>query len=181
MMPAWPYACTARFLALAAALCLSACAGQTQKPAAATTTIPVSLSAHDNVVVTAGTPLPSLPPLTPAQRAVLKWQQRGWNEIASTSDRVYVQGQAGLQALRATNGSVVWRNVRCKPVGATISIIGDELFTACTSNFLSILSAGTGRILQTAPVPMDGINSVTIAGKSWLAVQGWNDGAALIR
>ncbi len=180
MMRGQRYRRVARYATLAIALCASACARPAEKPAAATTSIPISLRARDNMVVRIGTPMPSLPPLTPAQEALVKWRERGWYEIASTNDRVYTQSQSGLQALRASDASVVWRNPKCKPGGATLSIIGDELFTVCTPGFLSVLNANTGRILQTAPVRMDGINSVAVAGKEWLAVQGWSGGAALV-
>lgn len=165
---------------LALAVAVSACAQQSRKPVVTETTMPVSLNAHENVVITPGAPSPSLPPLTPAEKAAVKWRAQGFAEVASTKNRIYLESQSGLRALNSADGSILWQNPNCRPVGATASIIGDEIFTACTSESLSILSADTGRVLRTAPVPMYGINTVVLAEKSWLAVQGWDDGATIV-
>ena len=181
MAAARNYHCIVWCLALAITLAVSGCAQQTRKAAVAETTLPVSLNAHENVVVTPGAQSPSLPPLTPEEKAVLKWREQGLARVASTNTRVYLESTSGFQAINSADGSVLWKNPNCRPVGATGSIIGDQFFTACAPGSLSILGADTGRVFRSARVPMYGINTVVLAGKSWLAVQGWDDGATIVR
>ena len=167
------------FAILALALLVSACAQHRQQPAATKTLEPMSLSVYDNVIATPFTPVPSLPPLTPAQRLELKWRRRGWNEIASTNNRIFLVSQNGLQVVRAADDHVLWRNSTCIHAGGLVKI-NDELFTSCTAGTLSVLSANSGRILRGTHVPMFGVTEVVAAGKRWLAVDGWSDGAALV-
>jgi hypothetical protein len=120
--------------------------------------------------------------LTREQRLVLKWRRNGWFEVASAAHRSYMEHNsgAGLQAVDTTQGVVIWRNPHCRPVGAAVSILGSELFTACTPEHLTVLSADDGHVLRTAALPMYGVNRVVPASKEWLAVQGWDEGAAIV-
>ena len=162
-----------------ALIAIASCSPGTQKQTARTTDPLASLDVYQSVAATPAAPVASLSPAR-EQEFASKWRPQGWIEVASVGSRLYMTSQLGLQAIAAKDGTLLWRNMHCHAVGATLSVVGDELFTACAPSLLTILSAKDGHVLRSASVQMYGINSVTPAGKNAFAVEGWIDGAALV-
>lgn len=169
-----------RLSTVAAIALLAACSHAPQKQSAAPTNVPLNLNVHDNG---AATPAPSphpLPTMNAEQQLEVEWRDRGWSVVASDRSRLYMIGQSGLQAVRASDGSVVWHNANCHPVGATLGVLDDGLYTACEPGVLAVLNARNGTILRTTAISMHGVNTVALAGEDALAVMGWDDGATLV-
>ncbi|MEO9170909.1 MAG: hypothetical protein ABI282_11875 [Candidatus Baltobacteraceae bacterium] len=82
-------------------------------------------------------------------------------------------------AIAPKSGAALWRNSAVCDAVDVVRTLNDQLFIGCHLGRIALLNTSNGRVLRSTGLRLQGINEIVPAGNTAIAVQGWNDGAAL--